>query len=233
MGSDDYASAVGGGLKLKGSKPAGIKKKKKSKPAIPSSASAAAALSKSTSTSPPPAAAAPGEAPLPRDPAAPEPPAPAPAPDAAAKAEEERLWRQVEEQEEDYKTPTEKRHEEMRRQRLEERLKREGGAKTHKQRVEELNRYLSGLSEHHDMYVLLLLLEVWVGWDGRGGAWKGMEGMRGFANEIPAQAKNRTWITRLPRGEGDGIGRREKGRRSGMVLLGIYGWFGKCIWSYV
>ena len=34
---------------------------------------------------------------------------------------------------------------------LDERLKREGGAKTHKQRVEELNKYLSTLSEHHDM----------------------------------------------------------------------------------
>jgi protein FAM32A len=33
---------------------------------------------------------------------------------------------------------------------LDDRLKREG-VKTHKQRVEELNRYLSGLSEHHDM----------------------------------------------------------------------------------
>ena len=35
---------------------------------------------------------------------------------------------------------------------LDERLKREG-IKTHKERVEELNRYLSNLSEHHDMYV--------------------------------------------------------------------------------
>ena len=33
---------------------------------------------------------------------------------------------------------------------LDERLKREG-VKTHKERVEELNRYLSNLSEHHDM----------------------------------------------------------------------------------
>ena len=33
---------------------------------------------------------------------------------------------------------------------LDERLKREG-IKTHKERVEELNRYLSNLSEHHDM----------------------------------------------------------------------------------
>jgi protein FAM32A len=33
---------------------------------------------------------------------------------------------------------------------LDEKLKKEG-AKTHKQRVEELNNYLSTLSEHHDM----------------------------------------------------------------------------------
>ncbi|KAI9730855.1 MAG: hypothetical protein M1834_005573 [Cirrosporium novae-zelandiae] len=48
------------------------------------------------------------------------------------------------------KTETEKHYEEMRRKRLNERLKREG-IKTHKERVEELNRYLSNLSEHHDM----------------------------------------------------------------------------------
>jgi hypothetical protein len=39
---------------------------------------------------------------------------------------------------------------------LDERLKKEG-VKTHKQRVEELNKYLSNLSEHHDMYVSLFL----------------------------------------------------------------------------
>lgn len=39
---------------------------------------------------------------------------------------------------------------------LQERLKREG-FKTHKERVEELNKYLSGLTEHHDMYVLACL----------------------------------------------------------------------------
>ncbi|EXJ83109.1 hypothetical protein A1O1_06728 [Capronia coronata CBS 617.96] len=48
------------------------------------------------------------------------------------------------------KTEAERRYEEQRRKRLEERLKREG-IKTHKERVEELNRYLSSLSEHHDM----------------------------------------------------------------------------------
>lgn len=35
---------------------------------------------------------------------------------------------------------------------LHERLQKEG-IKTHKERVEELNKYLSRLSEHHDMYV--------------------------------------------------------------------------------
>lgn len=49
-----------------------------------------------------------------------------------------------------YKTETERRHEEMKKRRLNDRLRREG-AKTHKERVEELNKYLSGLSEHHDM----------------------------------------------------------------------------------
>lgn len=39
---------------------------------------------------------------------------------------------------------------------LHERLQREG-VKTHKERVEELNKYLSRLSEHHDMYVLLFI----------------------------------------------------------------------------
>lgn len=48
------------------------------------------------------------------------------------------------------KTESERRFEEQRRKRLEEKLKREG-VKTHKQRVEELNKYLSGLSEHNDM----------------------------------------------------------------------------------
>lgn len=48
------------------------------------------------------------------------------------------------------KTDAERRWEEQRKRRLEERLRREG-VKSHKERVQELNRYLSGLSEHHDM----------------------------------------------------------------------------------
>lgn len=51
---------------------------------------------------------------------------------------------------ESLKTDAERRFEEQRKKRLEERLRKEG-VKTHKQRVEELNKYLSGLSEHHDM----------------------------------------------------------------------------------
>lgn len=57
------------------------------------------------------------------------------------------------------KTEAEIRFEENRRRRMEERLKKEGG-KTHKERVEELNRYLSRLSEHHDMYVIVLLFAL-------------------------------------------------------------------------
>ncbi|KAJ5771352.1 uncharacterized protein N7511_003403 [Penicillium nucicola] len=48
------------------------------------------------------------------------------------------------------KTETERKYEEIRRKRLHERLQREG-VKTHKEKVEELNKYLSRLSEHHDM----------------------------------------------------------------------------------
>ena len=51
------------------------------------------------------------------------------------------------------KTETEIQYQEMRRKRLNDRLKKEG-TKTHKERVEELNRYLNKLSEHHDMYVI-------------------------------------------------------------------------------
>jgi hypothetical protein len=40
---------------------------------------------------------------------------------------------------------------------MDERLKREG-IKSHKQRVEEYNKYLSNLSEHHDMYVQKIIL---------------------------------------------------------------------------
>ncbi|KAH8698513.1 hypothetical protein BGW36DRAFT_358049 [Talaromyces proteolyticus] len=49
-----------------------------------------------------------------------------------------------------YKTEAERKYEEQRKKKLNDRLLREG-VKTHKERVQELNRYLSTLSEHHDM----------------------------------------------------------------------------------
>jgi len=52
------------------------------------------------------------------------------------------------------------------RSQLHERLQKEG-VKTHKQRVEELNKYLSNLSEHHDMYVPLFPLYVLVSFSSR------------------------------------------------------------------
>ncbi|KAI9035374.1 uncharacterized protein KD926_003674 [Aspergillus affinis] len=48
------------------------------------------------------------------------------------------------------KTEAERKYEDAKKKRLQERLKREG-VKTHKERVEELNKYLSRLSEHHDI----------------------------------------------------------------------------------
>jgi len=48
------------------------------------------------------------------------------------------------------KTESQRKFEEQRRKKLHEKLKREG-VKTHKERVEGLNRHLSSLSEHHDM----------------------------------------------------------------------------------
>jgi len=54
------------------------------------------------------------------------------------------------------KTEAERKFEEKKRRRLDERLLKEG-VKSHKERVEEFNKYLANLSEHHDMCVLLRL----------------------------------------------------------------------------
>ncbi|KAK5683484.1 hypothetical protein LTS10_005017 [Elasticomyces elasticus] len=125
MPSSDYSSAVGGGLKLKGAKDAGIKKKKKkSKPSEPATATSEAEPSEQTALQ---KALADEETGL-----------------EATGKEREAETRQF------GKTEAQVRHEERRRKRLDERLQKEG-IKTHKERVEELNKYLSGLSEHHDM----------------------------------------------------------------------------------
>ncbi|KAK1061165.1 hypothetical protein LTR12_004813 [Friedmanniomyces endolithicus] len=124
MPSSDYSSAIGGGLKLKGAKDAGIKKKKKSKPAEPTSSKVEAQSSDDTVLQ---KALADEETNL-----------------EASGVEREAETKQY------GKTEAQKRHDERRRKRLDERLEKEG-IKTHKERVEELNKYLSGLSEHHDM----------------------------------------------------------------------------------
>ncbi|KAH7380356.1 hypothetical protein DE146DRAFT_671217 [Phaeosphaeria sp. MPI-PUGE-AT-0046c] len=130
MPSSDYTTAIGGGLKLKG---AGVDKKKKKKK--PKASEGTAESSKSTSTA----------VAKPDDGAAKSPsrtPGRSISPDTAEQSLKEGGGRK--------KTEAEKRHDETRRKRLEERLRREG-VKTHKEKVEELNKYLSGLSEHHDM----------------------------------------------------------------------------------
>ena len=161
MGSDDYtAAATGGSLKLKGVKDAGISKhKKKRKRPKPENETESETKADGKSA---------GEGNV----------------AGVADISEERTMEVSggEEKEglEDEapgrgKTEAERRHEEARRKRvrgqvcargtgrhsltlgqLDERLKREG-LKTHKERVEELNRYLSNLSEHHDMYVHIAL----------------------------------------------------------------------------
>lgn len=70
--------------------------------------------------------------------------------EAAEEELDEEALRELEERGGDGKTASERAYEEMRRKRLHDRLQKEG-VKTHKQRVEELNKYLSNLSEHHDM----------------------------------------------------------------------------------
>ncbi|KAJ4376282.1 hypothetical protein N0V83_001565 [Neocucurbitaria cava] len=133
MPSSDYTTATGGALKLKG---AGIeKKKKKKKPKATSESSKPTDEAQSTEILNRPSERDGSKSPS-------QTPRRSLSPDAAEQSFKEGGGRQ--------KTEAEKRHDEMRRKRLEERLKREG-VKTHKEKVEELNKYLSGLSEHHDM----------------------------------------------------------------------------------
>ena len=174
MPADEYATATGGSLKLKGVNPSSkVSKphKKKKKPKAKKSSSNSN-LEENTENGPDdPLKTVDGEPETVDE-------------DALARAKAEN---QIEEDLEAEisargrgKTEAELRHEERRRRRvgflllatipnsslcipytfllltsvqLDERLKREG-TKTHKERVEELNRYLSNLSEHHDMYVL-------------------------------------------------------------------------------
>ncbi|KAI4235535.1 MAG: hypothetical protein LQ349_003088 [Xanthoria aureola] len=143
MSPSDYTSAKTGTLRLKGVHPtAKIQKPKKKRPKPSSDPTTSVPKSKK-----------PAETPDHAD----------PDPDADTKVDSAR----IEDEERDGgdgaegvtqqqllrvggKTEAELRHEERRRRRLEDRLKREG-TKTHKEKVEEFNHYLSNLSEHHDM----------------------------------------------------------------------------------
>ncbi|RMZ15226.1 hypothetical protein D0862_01744 [Hortaea werneckii] len=150
MPSADYGNAVGGGLKLKGAKDAGVKKKKKEKKSKTADAgdgdkAQQSALQKALADEDKDDDETGGSQ------------------VAGTRGMDGALETTDHSDHKDYgKTEAQKRQEELRRKRiligsvsdlrvqLEERLKKEG-IKTHKERVEELNKYLSGLSEHHDM----------------------------------------------------------------------------------
>nr|OQO29491.1 hypothetical protein B0A51_03019 [Rachicladosporium sp. CCFEE 5018] len=144
MPSSDYKNTISGGLKLKG---AGIAKPKhkKSKPKSTAASTAAPkALEPALDATEPVSDKAEREDASALDRALANEEADT---ELAAPQQEAHSDRQVRG---DGKTETQRRHEETRRKRLDERLKKEG-VKTHKERVEALNKYLSGLSEHHDM----------------------------------------------------------------------------------
>ncbi|KAL8924039.1 MAG: hypothetical protein Q9172_002868 [Xanthocarpia lactea] len=138
MPTNDYTSAAGGGLRLKGVNPSSkISKHKKKRPKP-----AEIETAQSPSLNQGPEAESQGQEDG--------------SPDGIRKeklnSEEDRDHRDRTEGPTPSrgKTEAELRHEKRRRRRLEERLKREG-TKTHKEKVEEFNHYLSNLSEHHDM----------------------------------------------------------------------------------
>lgn len=165
MPSADYGNAVGGGLKLKRAKDAGVKKKKKEKRSKTADAgdgdkAQQSALQKALA-----------EEDKGDDEAAGSQVAGTHEKDRASDATDHSDHKGSGDHKDYGKTEAQKRQEELRRKRvsgrlmppqilidlvsdlraqLEERLKKEG-IKTHKERVEELNKYLSGLSEHHDM----------------------------------------------------------------------------------
>ncbi|KAI4283689.1 MAG: hypothetical protein L6R38_002001 [Xanthoria sp. 2 TBL-2021] len=139
MPTSDYISAGGGGLRLKGVDPSSkITKHKKKRPKPSSDPTTSVPKSKELQ----------------------EPEHANPDPDMDKTPNENSSQLEDQDQDQDRrdgeedprggKTEAEIRHEERRRRRLEERLKREG-TKTHKEKVEEFNHYLSNLSEHHDM----------------------------------------------------------------------------------
>ena len=155
MAKDDYIVATGGSLKLKGVKDAKVDKKKKKKKAKAGDTPEPTSTPSADSGAPPDAETNRND-------------------DDGSGSREVGSGTEIipEDGPSVGKTETERRHEEMKRKRvcelgwacnahaarcssdldsqLNERIKREG-VKTHKERVEDLNKYLSNLSEHHDM----------------------------------------------------------------------------------
>ncbi|RYP92001.1 hypothetical protein DL770_001856 [Monosporascus sp. CRB-9-2] len=143
MGAGDYAVAAGGTLKLKGAKVQKSKKKKKDKPSNNLERSLSVIQGdddpKATSSSSSSKEVEKKEKKKRRDDS-----------DGGAEDPEKSDHDTVE-----YKTEAERRHEEIQRRKLLKMFE-DGSAKpellkTHKERVEGLNTYLSKLSEHHDM----------------------------------------------------------------------------------
>ncbi|RYO89797.1 hypothetical protein DL764_008535 [Monosporascus ibericus] len=140
MGADDYAVAGGGALKLKGAKVQKPKKKKKDKP----SNNLERSLSVIEGDDDPKATSSSKEVEK-KDKKKRQDDS-----DGGAEEPEKSDQHTVE-----YKTEAERRHEEIQRRKLLKMFE-DGSAKpellkTHKERVEGLNTYLSKLSEHHDM----------------------------------------------------------------------------------
>lgn len=178
--ADDYSAAIGGGLKLKGGKPSGVtKKKKKPKPSKEGEDSKASALQKALAdeerTAEEEREAQAGNEEEGHEEAG---------GSGGGKTEAERKYEEMRRKRvclylfspiaspqspilplpANTLLPSHSFHRHKKQQlingmiaKLDERLRKEG-VKTHKQRVEELNKYLSNLSEHHDMYVLIFPL---------------------------------------------------------------------------
>ncbi|KAI0533271.1 hypothetical protein GGR58DRAFT_487499 [Xylaria digitata] len=135
MPADDYSSAgAGGALKLKGAKVQKAKKKKTKNKSKDKDRSANLEQSLSTTTS---AEAESRER------------------DDSNDVEKAAMSGHDSEPESEYKTEAERRHEEAMKKKMQRMLEDPALAseirKTHKERVESLNTYLSKLSEHHDM----------------------------------------------------------------------------------
>lgn len=142
MPSDDYAAVGGGALRIKGAKIKKHKKKKTGKSDLEKNLSTGEPLSTSSSSKLKDREEIGKEGKKEKD-----------GEEQEQKQEQER--EEEEEPTERRKTEAERRFEEARKKKLlelsESANSRPGLLKTHKERVEELNTYLSKLSEHHDM----------------------------------------------------------------------------------